>query len=208
MLRLLFTALACLISVSMFGQISILDEKNGFREIKFGTDVDSYLFIKECKERQDKYFSFEREFMGNKIWDQEFTWSIPTHYVDIMESGYNKLSGYDIKKILIEADDKIIRQITLVIDHPSAGLYLYLYDVFGHAPTYTYESCFGDCVRASWWGEVASMSLVSFHLDNDTEKRKIGYILSFSNNELSSIKSQGERKTQEKERQNRIDSQF
>ena len=208
------TALACLISVSLFGQTSILDDKNGFRDIKFGTSVSDYSFIIKCDSHwgcDDYYFSRDGA-LGDKLWNQRHRSHPATHYVDIAKSGYNKLLVSPINRIYIEADENdIIIKIRLVLE-TDADVYLILYDVFG-LETITpmweaYQKSRGG-VWKIWRGEVVSMQLESVHLDGDSRgKRIIGYELSFENRGLIKNREEKQQMDRNNKKQEAIDTQF
>ena len=213
--RLLITALACLISVSVVGQTTILDEKKGFRDIKLGTSVSEYSFITKCDSHWGcGYYYFKKEYLGSVVWNQRESSHPSSHTVDIEGSGYNQLGPFPIRKIYIETDnnDDIIIEIRLVLE-TEADVYSYLYNIFGPektTPLWTAykENSNDNSVWMIWQTESISMQLDSKHLDGNKHNRIIGYTLSFEDRALTKKKDDEEKLEQEKRRQETINTQF
>ena len=114
-----------------FGQISLLDKKNGFKDIKLGTNVLKYKFIKKCKSNnQEIYFDKNQlvphPFIGDGT-SYNLTEGIIFHegvkechlwFVDPDNEEYQTFPNNNkIDKIFVETYNNLILSITIYIDY-------------------------------------------------------------------------------------------
>ena len=210
MKRILFILLLTVPFVG-FGQTPVLDEKNGFREIKLGSNINEYSFIKKC-EYSDKYFNLKKEFVGNVLWNERLSWD-GDHYVDLNKSGYTKLRNWDIKKILLSTHDDLIYEINIIIDSKGNGdgFYYFIEDNFGLPDRSVSKKNHSGPTDKKWmefwFGDNVTMSLVSLHLNNDKYKL-IGWVLGYKDKKLSKKVSDIKKENRQKKKQEVLDNEF
>lgn len=190
-------------------QISILDEKFGALGIKLEENITNYDFIKKCEKPSDKKFNFHYFYLGQYLWNEEFYWGSPSHYVDLEKIEKKKFLNTKIEKILIETYNDKISEIIIVLNdniHNSVRIkYSQLYDLFGPSnknyDPYTNwnvdENGKTKQAFVYWFGEKVSMGLISFHLDNEVN-RSIGNIITISSKYLNKLKREKEENEREK----------
>ena len=217
-----------------FGQLNLLDKKNGFKNIKLGTNVKKYGFIKKTKLNQE--FSFGQgtgihPFIGDGEWDFKNNISLVHEGIKecdlwIVDTENRELHTFPgntkINKIFIETYNNIILSISLYIDdNITRTIPNKLIDVFGN-PTknncgsidFSEFNWFNKKERCSlvWTSNKVNLSLVSHH--NPTKWLKTGYsqerdgwVIKYQDIKLTSIVDSLKLKIKERYKQ-KIKDQF
>ena len=194
-------------SLTAHSQNYVLDQKNGFKDIKLGTDVNSYSYMRTCS-NQDRYVTFQKQFMGEDIYYHRYEVSgSPSHYVNLQAAGYSNivLGANKVKNIFIYTHNGLIYLIAVILDNDVIyRLEQDLITLFGKQSSSMtsdyYTSEISRYHSESWEGENVALTLSSIHGAN---RRRVGFSLRYMDKELLDevyelIDAENEREDEEK----------
>jgi len=184
-------------------QISFLDKKNGYKDIKFGTDVRNYDYIKKAK-KTDETTVLSWKFVGKLMYEKRLNYGSGKYIVDLTKIK-SPHPFYLTKVIWVETYNNLIFRITIIVDgggqsgYAGKGVYNRFVDLLG-PPEMEYS---GDqpglleTTTASWKAENVELRLNSIHNSGPSpiingvpyyylkDKRRIGWQITFVDIELN-----------------------
>ena len=210
MKRLLFILLLIIPFIG-FGQLNLLDKKNGFKNIKLGTNVLKYGFIKKISPHIE--FSFGQGTISHPFIGEGSSFDLTEGLIFhegvkecnlwIVDTENRELHTFPrntkIKKILIETYNNLILSITLYIDDDiTRTIPLKLVEVFG-SPTKnrcrdidSFEVDKKEICSLTWTTNKVNLSVISCH--NFTERwrtsydqERDGWVIQYEDIKLNSI---------------------
>lgn len=197
----------------IYGTNTLLTEKNGFKDIKLGSNVTDYDFITKCKDFNVivKFQTNEGQ-VASSISPMETAYNVKEcEYWEV--SQYNKKhmtfgNGIDINKIYIETYKNIIFNISIWIDNPRADrkvpqILLSVFGTEGHTDMFNEDSkgVYGikekelNCSH-QWSGDNVHIGVQSYHSYpmgyNISDKRRISWLVQYSNDMRREIDDLGD----------------
>ena len=204
MKKLLFILIA--LPMIGFGQFPLLDEKNGFKDIKLGDDVRNYDFIKKCDD-DNLYYTYPYwntcKSCDNRISHSRNCYSLDKCEIWIVDSNNKKHHTFahntEIRKVFIETYDFKIVTITMYIENKNSDRYVAetFKKVFGSPENSDF--CRKDigteperekmCI-ISWYTDKISLMAFAYHynnishnsegrLTNSKDKRRVGWLVKY-----------------------------
>ena len=209
--RLAFFLICIAPYISQSQDISVLESKNGFRDLKLNTHVSNYPYLKKCP--CDLSFRITEEFVSTILVD--FSGSVfpsPNYIVDDGTENFESIPGAPILKTAVYTYNDIIYEIAIYVKANVGSSYMVtnFYSAFGY-PTIAigFAMDFKEVeendgmLYTAWHGENISLSITSFNGNVKFRKSKRrGYIIRYSFPELE----EKVREEQNKNRPNPADS--
>ena len=196
-----------------FGQNPILEEKNGFKDIKLGSDVNNYSFIKPVKgpgvsvevKKSMMYHGYPHVIHSDYIRVK----NIKPWVVDENDIKHNTIGrGIKINKTVIFTYNSKIFKIVIIVDNPEGNnnLYKNFKSVFGedtyidNCPTYfdvkdpRKETCF-----VSWSSQNVMLSLMSHGTTNRKFPFKTHWEITYTDWNITTILDEKEKSLEKRE---------
>ena len=165
-----------------FWQNKLLDSKNGFKDIKLGSDIRDYSFVRKCVDSDLTIELGAYEFGGQKYVRHHyklFHWDVD-YIVSEDAEDYKMIHGTIMAtpiKVFIKTHEFKIYEIIIIADELNYGRNatpIIFHEVFGQ-PNKIYGGNYWEKTRYhdSWYGENITLTLTSIPHGNDADH--IGY---------------------------------
>jgi len=214
--------LSVFLSVNLFGQsISTLELKNGFKDIKLGSDIRDYKnIVDKCP--CNSYLLVEVDYLSNPVIQETLmVGRLANYQVKTDVEKYKSFPVGQISRVYIYTDNFLIYKIVLAVPRNikkgAQQVHRFslekLRDAFGPPHEYYTEELLDFDIRERenetyyemWSGENISLHVISINGDKKWEgtKRRL-YLFTYEDKVISSrIKQQEERERKEKEEKRR-----
>ena len=205
-LSVLIFLLICLSPIIVHSQdISILESKNGFRNLKLNTPVSNYSFLKKCP--CDLSFRIIEKFVDTKLID--FSGQVspsPNYMVEDGTKNFESIPGAPILKTAVYTYNNIIHKIDIYVKANVGSDYTVInfigafgypsFDI-GLSNKFIEVEKSDGMLFASWHSENVSLSISSFNGNKKFKKSKRrGYKISYTYTELKKKVEEEQNKNQ------------
>tara|TARA_B100001175_G_scaffold301760_1_gene295173 strand:- start:43 stop:747 length:705 start_codon:yes stop_codon:yes gene_type:complete len=207
-----------------FGQdISFLDQKNGFKDIKLGTNINDYSFISLTTNAKQK-FTFDMKILRGSDFYSRFERVITktyydSHYKYFVDEDLEEYKNYPgnsgSQRVYIGTFNNLISDITIIMNNDNhTGIINTLWKVFGFGDGNLYEwhplwkglqkeEAKNRRYLHTWSGQKVDLSVHSIHYVPDGTglkyDRKIGWEVRYTHKELYKKKKEQERRNKDEE---------
>ena len=217
-----------LLPLFAFGQdISFLDEKNGFRGIKLGTNINDYSFVSLSTKSKQKFTFNMRASAHTDIFSQldrvitkTYNDSHYKYFVDENLEEYKNYPGNDgVQRVYLGTFNDLISDITIIMNNDNhTGIINPLCRVFGFGDGNLYEwhplwkglqkeEAKNRRYLHTWNGQKVDLSVKSIHYVPDGTGLKydriIGWKVRYTHKELYGKKIEEERKKEDEDNNRR-----
>ena len=196
--------LVLLIPFLVNSQVSFLDEKNGFKDIKLGTDVRDYDYINKVEDRNSEDTRLNWISSGGRLmYEKDVRGPIGYEYV-VDLTKIKPPHPFNLAKVWVQTYNNLISSIQILVDNANSGIAgKEVYDDFVEllGPPNEYDSSGGqkgllETTWATWKAEKIHLSLYSIHnlgpspIINGVpyyyleDKRRIGWWIVYKDQEL------------------------